>query len=36
MLDQFEKGKAPEGGLLKAYSANGENRVTQLMGAFAA
>jgi NAD(P)-dependent dehydrogenase (short-subunit alcohol dehydrogenase family) len=35
MLDQFEKGKAPEGGLLRAYSANGENRVTQLMGAFA-
>ena len=36
MLDQFEKGRAPEGGLLKAYSANGENRVTQLMSAFAA
>jgi NAD(P)-dependent dehydrogenase (short-subunit alcohol dehydrogenase family) len=35
MLDQFEKGKAPKGGLLKAYSANGENQVTQLMGAFA-
>jgi len=35
MLDQFEKGKVPEGGLLKAYSANGENRVTQLMSAFA-
>ncbi|HVP19389.1 MAG TPA: SDR family NAD(P)-dependent oxidoreductase [Spirochaetia bacterium] len=35
MLDQFEKGKAPEGGLLKAYSANGEDRITQLMGAFA-
>ncbi len=36
MLDQFEKGKAPEGGLLKAYSANGEDRVTQIMSAFAA
>jgi NAD(P)-dependent dehydrogenase (short-subunit alcohol dehydrogenase family) len=35
-LDQLEKGAAPEGGLLRAYSANGENRVTQLMGAFAA
>ena len=35
MLDQLEKGKAPEDGLLKAYSANGENRVTQLMSAFA-
>ncbi len=35
MLDQFEKGKAPDGGLLKAYSANGEDRVTQLMSAFA-
>ena len=34
MLDQLEKGKAPEGGLLRAYSSNGENRVTQLMGAF--
>ncbi len=36
MLDQLEKGKAPEDGLLKAYSSNGENRVTQLMSAFAA
>ena len=36
MLDQFEKGKAPESGLLKAYSSKGENRVTQIMGAFAA
>ncbi len=36
MLDQLEKGKAPEDGLLKAYSANGENRVMQLMSAFAA
>jgi 3alpha(or 20beta)-hydroxysteroid dehydrogenase len=35
MLDQLEKGKAPEGGLLKAYSAKGENRITQLMGALA-
>jgi len=35
MLNQFEKGKAPADGLLKAYSANGENRVTQLMSAFA-
>jgi NAD(P)-dependent dehydrogenase (short-subunit alcohol dehydrogenase family) len=35
MLDQLEKGKAPEGGLLRAYSANGENRVTQLLSAFA-
>jgi NAD(P)-dependent dehydrogenase (short-subunit alcohol dehydrogenase family) len=35
MLDQLETGKAPEDGLLKAYSANGENRVTQLMSAFA-
>jgi NAD(P)-dependent dehydrogenase (short-subunit alcohol dehydrogenase family) len=35
MLDQLEKGKAPDGGLLKAYSANGEDRVTQVMGAFA-
>jgi hypothetical protein len=36
MLDQLEKGVAPEGGLLRAYSANGENRITELMGAFAA
>jgi len=36
MLDQFEKAKAPESGLLKAYSVNGEDRVTQLMSAFAA
>ena len=35
MLDQLEKGKAPQGGLLKAYSDKGENRVTQLMSAFA-
>jgi NAD(P)-dependent dehydrogenase (short-subunit alcohol dehydrogenase family) len=35
MLDQLEKGKAPDGGLLRAYSASGENRVTQLMSAFA-
>lgn len=34
-LDQFEKCKAPEGGLLRAYSSGGENRVTQLLGAFA-
>jgi len=36
MLDQLEKGTAPEDRLLKAYSSNGENRVTQLMSAFAA
>jgi NAD(P)-dependent dehydrogenase (short-subunit alcohol dehydrogenase family) len=36
MLDQLEKGKVPEDGLLKAYSTNGENRVMQLMSAFAA
>jgi NAD(P)-dependent dehydrogenase (short-subunit alcohol dehydrogenase family) len=36
MLDQLEKGAAPEGALLKAYSANGENRITQLLGAFGA
>jgi NAD(P)-dependent dehydrogenase (short-subunit alcohol dehydrogenase family) len=36
MLDQLEKGQVPEDGLLRAYSSNGENRVTQLMSAFAA
>lgn len=35
MLDQLEKGKAPDDGLLKAYSSGGEDRVIQLMGAFA-
>jgi 3alpha(or 20beta)-hydroxysteroid dehydrogenase len=35
MLDQLEKGEVPEDGLLRAYSSNGENRVTQLMSAFA-
>ncbi len=35
MIDQFEKGKVPDGGLLKAYSSNGEDRVTELMSAFA-
>jgi NAD(P)-dependent dehydrogenase (short-subunit alcohol dehydrogenase family) len=35
MLDQFEKGTVPQDGLLKAYSSNGENRVTELMSAFA-
>ena len=35
LLDQLEKGEVPENGLLKAYSANGEDRVTQLMSAFA-
>jgi NAD(P)-dependent dehydrogenase (short-subunit alcohol dehydrogenase family) len=35
MLDQLEKGKAPDGGLLRAYSANGRNFITQLMDAFA-
>ena len=35
MLDQLEKGKAPEGGLLRAYSSSGKNWVTQLMDAFA-
>jgi 3alpha(or 20beta)-hydroxysteroid dehydrogenase len=34
-LDQFEQGKAPSGGLLRAYSAKGDNRITQLLGAFA-
>ncbi len=34
MLDQFESGKAPEGGLLRAYSANRENRITELLGSF--
>jgi 3alpha(or 20beta)-hydroxysteroid dehydrogenase len=34
MLDQLEKGTAPEGGLLKAYSANGQNRIAQLLSAF--
>jgi len=35
MLDQFEKAALPDAGLLKAYSARGENRVAQLMSAFA-
>jgi len=35
MLGQFETGSVPEGALLKAYSEKGENRVTQLMSAFA-
>lgn len=34
MLDQFEAGKAPEGGLLRAYSVNRENRITELLGSF--
>jgi len=34
MLDQLEKGTVPQGGLLRAYSVNGENRVTQLLSAF--
>jgi len=34
MLDQLEKGKVPERGLLKAYSANGEDRVAELLSAF--
>ncbi|HET6450470.1 MAG TPA: SDR family oxidoreductase [Spirochaetia bacterium] len=36
LLDQLEKGTIPDGGLLRAYSAHGENRITELMGAFAA
>ena len=36
ILDQSEKGSAPEGRLLKAYRANGENRITQFLGTFAA
>ena len=35
MLDQLETGKAPVGGLLRAYSSSGKNWVTQLMDAFA-
>lgn len=34
-LDQFEKGAAPAGGLLRAYSSGGGNRITELLGAFA-
>jgi NAD(P)-dependent dehydrogenase (short-subunit alcohol dehydrogenase family) len=34
MLDQLEKGTTPEGGLLRAYSANGKNWITQLTEAF--
>jgi NAD(P)-dependent dehydrogenase (short-subunit alcohol dehydrogenase family) len=35
MLDQVASGKAPEGGLLRAYSRNGQNRIRELLGSFA-
>lgn len=35
MLDQVATGKVPEGGLLRAYSRNGENRLRELLGSFA-
>jgi len=34
MLDQFETGHAPQGGLLRAYSASGKNPILQLLSAF--
>lgn len=34
MLDQFETGEAVEGGMMRVYSRNGENRITELLGAF--
>ena len=35
MLDQVATGEAPGGGLLRAYSRNGENRIRELLGSFA-
>lgn len=35
MLDQIASGVAPQGGLLRAYSRNGENRIQELLGSFA-
>lgn len=34
MLDQLATGNVPEGGLLRAYSRNGQNRIVELLGAF--
>ncbi len=34
MLDQLATGNVPEGGLLRAYSRNGENRIQELLGSF--
>jgi hypothetical protein len=34
MIDQLATGKVPEGGLLRAYSRNGENRIRELLGSF--
>jgi NAD(P)-dependent dehydrogenase (short-subunit alcohol dehydrogenase family) len=35
MLDQLASGEVPPGGILKAYSRNGEDRIRQLLGSFA-
>jgi NAD(P)-dependent dehydrogenase (short-subunit alcohol dehydrogenase family) len=35
MLDQLASGKVPEGGLLRAYSRNGEDRIRELLNSFA-
>ncbi len=35
MLDQLATGEVPAGGLLRAYSRNGENRIRELLGSFA-
>ncbi len=34
MIDQLATGTVPEGGLLRAYSRNGENRIRELLGSF--
>ncbi len=34
MLDQLATGEAPAGGLLRAYSRNGEDRIRELLGSF--
>jgi len=34
MIDQLATGEAPEGGLLRAYSRNGEDRIRELLGSF--
>jgi hypothetical protein len=34
MIDQLATGEVPAGGLLRAYSRNGEDRIRQLLGSF--
>jgi hypothetical protein len=35
MLDQLATGQVPEGGLLRAYSRNGQDRIRELLRSFA-